>query len=1101
MKVSRRADRESVPTEASASSPLGAIALYLLARWRAAAHGLLFLAADERRAEHLGAMLYALDQGCDPMVLPSWDCLPYDDLAPSREIMGRRTCVLRRLATAARSPLLLATADAILQRVPARTVWKNRTFTLRPGMNTRMADLEAFLRAAGYDDDARVEEPGEFAIHGQVVDVFPAGALGPIRVDFHEGKIATLQIYDPASQRTTSEIGDVVLDVASELPFLDQWLGGEARTRSKRRLQGALESVLDYLPRAVLVADAGVERRGNAVLQQVWEAYEQRAVLPIVRADAPRLPPPKELYLDPALWRSAVGKRKCELSPNAVPEKLRVPKFVIAGAPKRALRTFVDEQLAAGRRIVLAAADDSGLKALERQARQAGLEPAIRVRDWDAAVRSQGRAPLSLRVDFDAGFVLPSLAVAVIAAPDVLGSRAPHVVPMRLRDGGRAPQHSLWPGDVVIHMKRGVGVLRGLETVSGTDVPARDMVRIEYAGGATVSVPVEELALVWRYGPGGAKVKLDRVDGRSWAKRRVAVEHELDDTASRLTVLVKQRAARTARKLIPPPAAYERFVARFPFFPTPDQASAAEDVLSDLASGHPMDRLVCGDVGFGKTEVALRAAAAAVLSGAQVAVVVPTTVLARQHFNTFRRRFAALDVGVGQLSRFGWADEIRSVKKGLADGSLRLVIGTHAIFATGVRFERLGLVIIDEEQRFGAREKLKMRSLANRLHVLTLTATPIPRTLQQAIVGLRDLSIIATPPRRRLPVRTEVAPFRPETVRHALLYERHRGGQSFFVCPRIEDIREIEHRLRQIAPELELHTVHGKMSASAIDDTMLRFAEGEGDVLLSTDIIESGLDLPRANTMLIFRPDRFGLAQLHQLRGRVGRGSRRGFAYLLTNPNAAKTKVAESRLRSVLDLNQLGAGFDISERDLDIRGAGDLLGPEQAGHVKLLGPDLYRHLLGRALERARGGEDDHDELPDVQLEISGSIPADYVRDDGIRLEIYSRIIRASTERDLDELEEEMEDRFGEIPAEVHRLLGVSSIRLVCRRNGIARIAAGPLGIAIEFRRCTRPSTLDLADLGATHWSENRLLVDKPTRIEERVAVVATLLARLENDNR
>jgi transcription-repair coupling factor (superfamily II helicase) len=540
-------------------------------------------------------------------------------------------------------------------------------------------------------------------------------------------------------------------------------------------------------------------------------------------------------------------------------------------------------------------------------------------------------------------------------------------------------------------------------------------------------------------------------------------------------------------------------VARFPFSETSDQLRAIEDVLDDLASGHPMDRLVCGDVGFGKTEVALRAAAAAALSGRQVAVIAPTTVLARQHVRSFQRRFAGFGIEVAHLSRLVTAAEARHVKKGLADGSVRIVIGTHALAAKGVTFKDLGLVIIDEEQRFGAAHKAKLRAMASGGHVLTLTATPIPRTLQAALVGLQELSVIATPPSRRQPIRTFLTVFDPATLRQALMRERRRRGQSFVVCSRVEDIEPMREKLARIVPELKIVVAHGQMPPAETDDVMVRFADGEGDVLLATNIIESGLDVPRANTMLVWRADRFGLSQLHQLRGRVGRGRVRGTAYLLTEPGQELPKATEKRLRTLEALDRLGAGFAISAQDLDQRGAGTLLGEEQAGHIKLIGADLYQHMLKRAL---RGQTYEDERTPEFNIGLTGSIPVDYVNEPEVRINLYARLARMDPSEAIDDLEEEIEDRFGPIPEALKNLLVLTGMRQLCHRLGIARIDAGPQAIALTFRPGAA-ERLPLEDVigssqGEIRWSGERLVFaasdEDPERRQRRIL---DLLARME----
>jgi len=638
--------------------------------------------------------------------------------------------------------------------------------------------------------------------------------------------------------------------------------------------------------------------------------------------------------------------------------------------------------------------------------------------------------------------------VLAIAAADLLGSRA-------LREDAVAQGQALLDqvgiriGDVAVHEDHGIGVVAGIESLPDLGQgDAGEAIRLTYAGDGVRLVPAGQAHRIWRYGAEPEAVTLDRLDGSSWRKRKDEVEAAVTETARGLSELASERQGHKAPVLEGDPADYERFAAGFPFTETPDQARAIEAVREDLASGRPMDRLVIGDVGYGKTEVALRAAAIAVLEGRQVAVAAPTTVLARQHVETFQRRFAPLGKTVGALHRLSSAAEKKAVKQGMADGSIDIVIGTGAVAGKGVTYKDLGLVVIDEEQRFGTADKQKLRALSAG-HVLTLTATPIPRTLQGALVGLQQLSVIATPPARRQPIRTSVAPFNPDTLRAALLRERARRGQGFVVVPKIADMEPMAEQLRDLLPDFEVLTAHGKLPAAEIDEAMIRFARGEGDVLLATNIIEAGLDVPQANTMVVCKADRFGLSQLHQLRGRVGRGNQRAHMLMFTEAGKTIPDLTLKRLQTLETLNRLGAGFEISARDLDLRGAGDLLGEEQAGHMKLIGVELYQQLLATAL-RATGGETDR-WTPEIEAGSPGRLPEDWIADQDTRLEIYMRLARLDSGQAVDLIEAELEDRFGDIPEPARRLLALARLREMARRAGVARVVAGPAGIVLHPR--------------------------------------------------
>ena len=1071
--------------------------------------GLLYVAASERRAERLARILRGFAPDLEVLFLPAWDCLPYDRASPARDVMGRRMAVLRRLAEPRENGgrILLATPDALLQRVPPRDAYGNAALTLRAG---DAIDPDAFLaemERRGYVADERVDEPGEVAVLGQVIDLFPAAAGGPVRIEHAEGRIATMRTYDPVTQLTTGDVEALDVDPASEalLPEDAETPRAPGMEHRLPELYPALETVFDLMPDAWVVLAEGAEERRDAALEQIADGHESRTTL---RRDgegvAERALVPGRLYLGAQEWAEHLAGRTVTrlVRTDAEPPRA-VPRFVAQARANRAFATFIDAERAAGRRIGLAAATEPELKRLVRRVEAVASAGAPPVGSWEDAIRPPHETMFAIVADLEAGFRDEETGTTVIAAPDVFGSQAAH--------GGEEPQAAAAAlqltetdfrlGDTVVHIDYGVGVLNGLEAVTAGSAEPVETVRLTYKGDTKLLVGIDDLDRVWRYGSEANAVALDKLDGGAWAKRRAEIERDLEETAKGLVARARERAAQDAPKLVPPRAPYERFVARFAFTPTADQARAIEGTLADLASGKPMDRLVCGDVGFGKTEVALRAAAAAALAGKQVAIVAPTTVLVRQHLQTFRRRFAGLGVEVAHLSRLVKPAEAKRVKEHLASGDVRVVVGTHAIAGKGVRFQDLGLLVIDEEQRFGAADKAKLRALAPGTHVLTLTATPIPRTLQAAIAGLQELSIIATPPAQRRPIRTFLAPFDPATARQALLRERRRGGQSFVVCPQIDDIAPMAARLSELVPELQVFVAHGKMPAQEIDDAMVRFADGEGDVLLATNIIESGLDVPRSNTMLVWRADRFGLAQLHQLRGRVGRGRVRGVAYLLTGPAEEIAPATRQRLQTLEALDRLGAGFAISARDLDQRGGGDLLGEAQAGHVKLIGAGLYQHLIERAIRVARG-EAVEDWRPEVHLDTTGHIPEAYIPEEEVRLNLYARLARATADDSVEALGDEIEDRFGPMPQEVRDLIELARLKKLARRVGVARLDAGPQAIALTFRPGAGESPAVRraveASQGELDWRGERLVAAWPTETpDERRRMAAEFLERLD----
>ena len=935
--------------EHSARQPPAAWIAQALIEPAQAAGRALYVASSERRADEIGRALRQLAPEIEVLTLPPWDCLPYDRASPSREAMGRRMATLQRLReTCERPQALVASVEALLQRTPPAKAFRSAFLELRVGQRLDRAALEAFARATGYVAGDRVDEPGEINILGEVVDIYPAGAEAPIRITLGaEDRIEDIRRYDPISQRSVADLDAAPLGPASEL-ILDPAPEAEREPGLEHRaaeIYGAMETVFDALGEAAVACDARATERAKEFDEQVVEAYEARRAF---GEEAKKPPAPKQLYLDSKALLRELKRRPPLVLPSAAVES--IPNFTLARNPGRALVTFVKTQREAGRRVLLTGLRHElrpVLRALKR-----GLDAEIAfAADWAGAMAADAQAPVALLADLDAGFVDAQAGVALIAAPDVLGGR----IAGRSTAGAATliTEPDLREGDVVLHEDHGVGVLKALDrvAVNGEDL---DALHIEYHSGATLMAPIEEFGRIWRYNGEPESVSLDRLHTDQWQKKKAELSREIDAIAQRLVELARARAETPGAILEPPRTEFARFAARFPYPETADQSAAIDAVLKDLASGRVMNRLVCGDVGFGKTEIALRAAAAAALAGKQVALIAPTTVLARQHYETFRRRFAGTGLEVGHLSRLIDGAEAKAVKAALAEGSLKLVIGTHALASADVAFADLGLLIVDEEQKFGAKLKARLAELAPGVHRLTLSATPIPRTLQLAMVGVEDVSLLATPPGRRRPIRTFVAPYDAATVRAALLRERRRGGQSFIVAPRIADIAPMAEQLGAVVPELSVRVAHGELPPEEVDETMVAFAGGEGDVLLATNIIESGLDVPRANTILLLRADMFGLAQLHQLRGRVGRGRAQGLAYLFTDPEQETSEATRARLSTLVAFDRLGSGLAIAARDLEIRGAGDLVGEQQAGHVTLLGAAFYQELLSRAVAAAKG---------------------------------------------------------------------------------------------------------------------------------------------------
>ena len=1033
--------------------PVGALAASLAEAAGERTGVLVHVAADEREADDLATLVQALAPKLEVLVFPPWDCLPYDRASPSPTSMGGRMGVLLSLAQPRPRRLVLTSPEALIQLTLTPNGLKDIEHQMaidRPG---EVEAITAYAHRTGYRVQEEVAEPGDICLRGEVLDIFPPASAKPCRLLIEDGAVKSIHAFDPLTQRTTSALEELTLQPASELIAPMEDAGPEAFPADAPRapgvehdlprFSGPLASLLDHAPDAAICAAPDTRRRLQALTDQIELAFETAAGL---AKDSARSPParPGSLYMNADdLWAQVTAREQLDVRPEA----RAVPIFALSNSPLRDAAGHIGSVLEAGGVAVMAGAQ-ADLDRLAREMERRCGRPCEPARDWAEVRAAKAGSLLALQLDLARGFELQHPHVCVVTAQDVLGARARHVTHLTHASMLEA-EPDLRFGDVVIHEDHGVGILRGLETVTA-DGEARPTARLEYRDGAALLVPAGELRKVWRYGAEADPIALDRLNTAGWTKRRAEVEAAIAETARELVALAKARDETCSPSIAPPRQAYERFVTRFSYPLTDDQGAAIAAILKDLRAGRPMNRLVCGDVGFGKTEVALRAAAAVALSGRQVAVAAPTTVLARQHLQTFQRRFAEFGVEVGHLSRLATPAEAKATKAGLADGGVGVVVGTHALAAEDVAFKDLGLLIIDEEQRFGAKLKADLHALAPEAHVLTLTATPIPRTLQAALVGLQDISVIATPPARRRPVRTLLSPFDPATIRTALQREHARGGQSFMVTPRIEDIDGLRDQLADLVPELDLLVAHGGLPPREVDEVMVRFADGDGDVLLATNIIESGLDVPRANTMLVHHPDRFGLAQLHQLRGRVGRGRVQASAYLLYDPAHPLSDAARARLETLVAYDRLGAGLAISARDLDIRGAGDLVGEDQAGHLKLIGVGLYQWLLERAVRQARGQPVDDRPDPELALDAAGALPEAYIPDAEVRLNLYARLSRLDTPKAVRAFAHELEDRFGPPPEDARTLLALAALGRLARDLRLTKLSAGPKGVALDF---------------------------------------------------
>ena len=1071
----------------------------LLADSMSGKEDILYILRDDSRLAKTQEALEFFAPSIDPIVFPAWDCLPYDRVSPKGEIVSQRIGALSRLLRPEeKGRLILTTVNAASQKVPPRATFQDKAIIARIGDSLSMDQLISVLNANGYQRSDKVMEPGEFAVRGGIVDLFSGDIDTPVRLDFFGDELESIRTFDPMSQRSQEKLDEVGILPVSEI-FLDDDSIERFRSGyralfgnvgqddplytaiSEGRKHGGmehwlplfyenLETLFDYLPNALCILDHQVDNVVKVREEQVAEYYDARVNFAgIGSQEAPYHPvQSKQLYLDQSDWDDLLSKRPLgAFSPFSEPERTGYAKdfrgkkgkdFSDARAnPNINLFDAVAEHLAhlkgQSKQILLAAWSEGSKDRLAAVLKEHGLDDFVVVEGWRQALSSAGGHIGLTVLAMEHGFEAEN--IAILTEQDILGDRIARPAQRRMRAENFISEASaLNEDDLVVHVEHGIGIYKGLETLTVSGAP-HDCLQVVYAGDDKLYVPVENIEVLSRYGSDQGAAQLDKLGGVAWQARKAKLKERVKDMADKLIAVAAQRELRKGDALPPPEGLFDEFCAGFPYSETDGQLAAITDAISDLGSGRPMDRLVCGDVGFGKTEVALRAAFVAAMAGKQVAVVVPTTLLCRQHFKNFTDRFRNYPVRVEQISRMVTGAQVNKIKEGLADGTVDIVVGTHALLAKGIDFDRLGLLIIDEEQHFGVAHKEKLKQLKSDVHVLTLTATPIPRTLQMALTGVKEMSLIATPPVDRLAVRTFVLPYDPVVIREAIQREHYRGGQVFYVCPRIADIDKVAKELQELVPDAKVGIAHGRMKVSELEDVMNAFSEQKLDILLCTNIIESGLDLPTANTLIVHRADMFGLAQLYQIRGRVGRAKTRAYAYLTLPPRQKITASAEKRLEVMQTLDTLGAGFTLASHDLDIRGAGNLLGEEQSGHIREVGIELYQKMLEEAVAEAKGVEGDEaageEWSPQINLGMPVLIPETYVADLGVRLGLYRRLAELSDQGDIDSFTAELVDRFGSLPGEVENLLLILSIKLLCKKAGIEKIDAGPKGGVVTFR--------------------------------------------------
>ncbi len=1082
----------------------------------------MYVARDEGTAQVFEAAARFFAPNLETLRLPAWDNPPYDRISPAGSIAAQRCAALAQLAR--RKPgdptlLVVTTAAAVAQRVPPRARLSAAVFSARASQHIGMQSLETYLETNGYARASVVRAPGDYAVRGGLIDVFPPAAAEPLRFDFFGDVLESIRAFDPETQRTQRNLKEATLTPVSEIILDDESVPRFRKTFAQNfgavsdpiydavsariRRQGVeqwlpffyerMETVFAYAgPDALIAFEALAEDAIKERVEAARDHYETRKTAPTPRGAMPfRAPPPEAFYLEETVLRELLvgrpvrrfshfqGAPGASLSVNAnVGRNFAAERAAADGNVFDSATMHVKALIKAGKRVVFAAWSDGSAERLAGVLADHGVPELARVKSWPEALALPVTRPSVAVLPIEHGFETDS--TAFVSEQDLLGDRLARPRRKRKASAIIAEAAALSPGDLVVHQEHGIARYDGLKTLVVQDAP-HDCLDLVYAGGDKLYLPVENIELVSRYGSEDSEAQLDKLGGVAWQSRKARAKQRLRDMAAELIRIAAERAARVAEEVTPPEGLWDEFCAKFPYEETDDQLGAIEDITSDLAAGRPMDRLICGDVGFGKTEVALRAAFLVAMTGKQVAVVCPTTLLCRQHFRTFEERFRGLPIRVRQLSRLVSSKDATETKKGMQDGTIEIVVGTHALLAKGVAFKDLGLLIVDEEQHFGVKHKERLKELKADVHVLTLSATPIPRTLQMSLAGIREMSIIATPPVDRMAVRTYVTPFDGLTVREALLKERYRGGQSFYVTPRIADLEEIADFMRKHVPEVSFQIAHGQMTPTQLDEIMSAFYDGQFDVLVSTTIVESGLDIPRANTLVINRADMFGLAQLYQLRGRVGRSKVRAFAYMTTPADQKLTDGAEKRLKILSSLDNLGAGFTLASHDLDMRGGGNLLGEEQSGQIREVGVELYQSMLEEAVLALKEGREDgvseRSWSPQINVGAAVLIPEDYVQDLTVRLALYRRLADLDSDAEREAFAAELIDRFGPLPAEADQLIAVAALKALCRRSAIAKLDAGPKGAVLTFRDTGFPDPIALVQHVQKRAAEFRMRPD------------------------
>ncbi|UKY33933.1 transcription-repair coupling factor [Candidatus Liberibacter asiaticus] len=1074
---------------------------------------LVYICSDERILINLKKILTLVVPDIRVIIFPAWDCLPYDRVSPSPYVVTRRLSCISNLVSFNSSKetiIVLTTVSAVMCRSVNIMSIKDYKLSIQSKDQIDMAKVIEKLETNGFQRVNAVYKVGEYAVRGGILDVYEPTKKYPVRLDFFGNTIDSLRLFDSSTQRTIREISIFEINTLSEVMltsqnisrFRENYLANFGTTTQEdplyvaisqgRRYPGmehwlpffyqSMETIFPYLSEFCIITDPLVKETARKRSQLIQDYYEARLQYSSDKKQYSVYKPiaPEKLYLNYQQFDALIQtthklvqmtvfnqqetahNRVVHL--NAFPGKSWVPSAVQkiesqdnweSGGRFDKFLSHVAQQAQKGIKTIISASSQGALQHLIHLIESHGFKKIKKINTLTEINSLLKEEIAAVILPINQGFETKHM--ILVTETDLLGKKIARRVVRKKNVHAQSffDSSNIEEGAIIVHAEHGIGRFVRLYSieVSGT---FHDCLELHYADNAKLFVPVENIDLISRYSTEITTVTLDKLGGSAWKTRKANLKKRLEDLAQKLVDIAAKRAIHSVPPLMVSQDLYSQFIKRFPHVETEDQEKAIDAVIQDLSSGRLMDRLICGDVGFGKTEIALRAAFIAVMNGLQVAVIAPTTLLVRQHFRLFSERFQGFSVRIASISRFVQTKEAALHKKSITEGQVDIVIGTHALLNPKITFANLGLIIIDEEQHFGVKHKEALKETHTGVHVLTLSATPIPRTLQLAITGVRELSLISMPPINRIACRTSISIFDPLVVRETLMREYYRGGQSFYVCPRLSDLEKCYTFLQSEVPELKIAMAHGQMSPKNLEDKMNAFYEGQYDVLLSTSIVESGLDLPKANTMIVQRADMFGLAQLYQLRGRVGRSKIASFALFLLPENRPLTAAAQKRLRILQSLNTLGAGFQLASYDLDIRGTGNLLGEEQSGHIREIGFELYQKMLEETVASIKGQKDlvESDWSPQVLIEASVMIPESYVSDINLRLSLYRRLGNITDHADISHFKEEMVDRFGPLPIEVIHLLKVVFLKLLCRIANIDKMDIGLKGIIIQFRHKT-----------------------------------------------